>query len=62
VVRVEPSNDATTVTVRNVGSPAQAATPGSGLRGMRERAESVGGRLTAGPTDGGWLVEAVLPG
>jgi len=29
---------------------------------MRERAESVGGRLTAGPTDGGWLVEAVLPG
>jgi signal transduction histidine kinase len=28
---------------------------------MRERAESLGGHLTAGPTDDGWLVEAVLP-
>ena len=35
--------------------------PGAGLRGMRERAESLGGHLTAGPTDDGWLVEAVLP-
>ena len=38
-----------------------AATPGAGLRGMRERAESLGGHLDAGPTDDGWLVEAVLP-
>ena len=49
------------MTVRNDGPPNPAPTPGSGLRGMRERAESVGGHLTAGPTDGGWLVEAVLP-
>ena len=61
VVRVGPTQDGTTVTVRNDGPPNPAPTPGSGLRGMRERAESVGGHLTAGPTDGGWLVEAVLP-
>lgn len=34
---------------------------GFGLLGMRERAEAVGGRLSAGPTVEGWLVEAVLP-
>jgi signal transduction histidine kinase len=61
VVRVGPTEDGTTVTVRNDGPPDPAPTPGSGLRGMRERAESVGGHLTAGPTDDGWLVEAVLP-
>ena len=49
------------MTVRNDGPPIPAPTPGAGLLGMRERAESLGGRLTAGPTDGGWLVEAVLP-
>ncbi len=61
VVRICPVEDATTVTVRNDGPPNQAATPGSGVRGMRERAESVGGHLNVGPTDSGWLVEAVLP-
>ena len=63
VVRVGPTEDGTTVTVRN-DSPRHPVptTPGSGLRGMGERAEVIGGRLTAGPTDGGWLVEAVLPG
>ncbi|MXG89428.1 histidine kinase [Nocardioides flavescens] len=35
--------------------------PGSGVTGMRERAEAVGGRLSAGPgPGGGWRVEAVL--
>ncbi|MDF2509397.1 MAG: hypothetical protein K0Q52_3256 [Microbacterium sp.] len=35
---------------------------GYGLRGMRERAELLGGSLSAGPaSDGGWDVEAVLP-
>lgn len=35
---------------------------GYGLRGMRERAEILGGSLSAGPaSDGGWDVEAVLP-
>lgn len=61
VVRVGSAADRTTLTVRNDGPPNPAATPGSGLRGMHERAESVGGHVTAGPCDGGWLVEAVLP-
>ncbi|GHC67570.1 sensor histidine kinase [Streptomyces flavofungini] len=35
---------------------------GRGLAGMRERAASVGGGLSARPTgDGGWTVEATLP-
>jgi signal transduction histidine kinase len=35
---------------------------GRGLSGMRERAASVGGELTAGPTrEGGWRVRATLP-
>jgi len=37
------------------------AVPGSGLLGMRERAEAVGGRLRVGAADPGWRVEAVLP-
>ncbi|MFJ8161438.1 sensor histidine kinase [Streptomyces sp. NPDC096136] len=35
---------------------------GYGLVGMTERAEALGGRLTAGPApEGGWLVTATLP-
>lgn len=34
---------------------------GYGLVGMRERVELLHGRLTAGPADGGWTVEAWLP-
>jgi signal transduction histidine kinase len=34
---------------------------GYGLRGMRERAELLGGTLEAGPTDCGWRVELHLP-
>lgn len=34
---------------------------GLGLLGMRERAELVGGSLTAAPTDEGFYVQAVLP-
>jgi signal transduction histidine kinase len=38
------------------------APPGHGIVGMRERAAMLGGTLAAGPTsDGGFLVEAVLP-
>jgi signal transduction histidine kinase len=33
-----------------------------GLQGMRERADLVGGRLTAGPTETGWLVRCAVPG
>ena len=35
---------------------------GAGVRGMRERAEALGGTLHAGPgPEGGWRVEATLP-
>jgi len=34
---------------------------GYGLTGMKERAELIGGTLTAGPTDGGFLVELRVP-
>ncbi|WP_230689348.1 sensor histidine kinase [Catellatospora paridis] len=45
------------------GPPPPAADAGGhGLTGMRERAATVGGRLTAGPAPtGGFLIEAVLP-
>jgi signal transduction histidine kinase len=36
--------------------------PGRGIVGMTERAELLGGALFAGRRNGGWLVEAVLPG
>ncbi|CAI9417856.1 sensor histidine kinase [Nocardioides sp. T2.26MG-1] len=42
--------------------PAAVGEPGFGLQGMSERAQLLGGSLTAGPRPGGgWLVEAVLP-
>jgi signal transduction histidine kinase len=34
---------------------------GYGLRGLTERVHLVGGSLTSGPADGGWLVHAELP-
>lgn len=34
---------------------------GFGLVGMRERARSLGGELSAGPAEDGWRVEAVMP-
>jgi len=44
------------------GSPSAADPSGSGIAGMRARAESLGGTLTAGPLpEGGYLVSAVLP-
>lgn len=45
------------------GRPARhPVSPGFGLRGMRERVESLGGTLTFGPgPHGGWVVAAVVP-
>ena len=34
---------------------------GHGLGGMRERADLLGGELSAGPEDGAWRVECVIP-
>ena len=64
-VEIAVSDDATTVAVRNPGPVDPSPTAGSGLRGMRERAVGVGGRLSAGALEDaarrGWFVEAVLP-
>ncbi|HET8640883.1 MAG TPA: histidine kinase, partial [Pseudonocardiaceae bacterium] len=44
------------------GANPVAGAAGHGIVGMRERAAMLGGTLSAGPTsDGGYLVEAVLP-
>lgn len=54
-VRLRVTDDGLT----QAGSGAQ---PGFGLTGMAERAQLLGGSLSAGPTaHGGWVVEAVLP-
>jgi len=61
-VRLEIMDDGARISVDNpVTSPDGAPTDGSGIRGMRERAESLGGTLDAGPSVTGWHVEAVLP-
>jgi signal transduction histidine kinase len=43
--------------------PQSAVAPGSGLAGMRERANAIGGTLDAGPVDGGrrWILRARIP-
>jgi signal transduction histidine kinase len=43
------------------GGPDTPPGGGHGLTGMRERVEVLGGRLEAGPADGGWRVRTVLP-
>ena len=58
--------EAVTLRVRDDG-PRAGATPlvaggsGPGLLGMRERATLLGGTLTAGPHDGGWLIDCSIP-
>jgi signal transduction histidine kinase len=68
--RVEVSlayrDDATVLTVADHGSRARvpagrSSGGGYGLTGMRERAELLGGRLVAGPTDDGFRVELCVP-
>ncbi len=55
VVRLRVADDGLT-------RPGQGAEPGFGLTGMAERAQLLGGSLSAGPgPEGGWVVEAVLP-
>ncbi|MFJ6670434.1 sensor histidine kinase [Actinosynnema sp. NPDC091369] len=69
VISFEHTEDALVLTVTDDGrarpdQPAQGA--GSGIRGMRERVEALGGTLDAGPSSGagrdrGFTVRAVLP-
>ena len=52
------------LSIRNDGPPAEPAVDGgsgTGIAGMRERAQSLGGTLEAGPVDGGYLVSVLLP-
>ena len=51
-LRVEPRR--TLLTIGNESAGAEGA--GHGIRGMRERAELIGAALTAGRTDGRWVV------
>ena len=63
-VRVHAEATAIRIHVHNDAPPrtAEAHGGGYGLRGMRERAELLGGSLSAGPApDGGWDVRASLP-
>jgi signal transduction histidine kinase len=68
-VRLAYSHDRLTLTVTDDGGTVRSAPPtppvpggGFGLVGMRERAQSVGGRLRAGPRPGGGFeVRAELP-
>jgi signal transduction histidine kinase len=67
-VRVLVDGSSRALTVRVENDPSSQEHPGlsgtgSGLIGLRERVQELGGQLLAGPTArGGWLVEATLPG
>jgi signal transduction histidine kinase len=63
-IDVRREGDAVRLRVSDDGhnEPGSAPAPGFGLLGMSERAQLLGGSLSAGPQpEGGWLVEAVLP-
>jgi signal transduction histidine kinase len=59
VVQMSVNGEAVRLSVDTAGPPGQGT--GLGLLGIRERAESLGGRLTAGPGGSGWLVDAEIP-
>jgi signal transduction histidine kinase len=62
-IRIEYADDGTRLLVQDhgPGAPVMVGAGGYGLTGMRERAELLGGRLDAGPTDDGFRVELWLP-
>jgi signal transduction histidine kinase len=63
-IDVRREGDTVRLRVRDDGQidPGTPAEPGFGLLGMAERAQLLGGSLSAGPgPEGGWVVEAVLP-
>jgi signal transduction histidine kinase len=62
-VHLDVSDQGLHLTVHNeVASGAVVHPGGSGLAGMRQRADLLGARFSAGPHDNGWLVELTLPG
>ena len=64
-IRLEYEPSGTRLTIEDFDScrdrPAPADGTGYGLTGMRERAELLGGTLTAGPADRGFVVELWVP-
>lgn len=60
-VRVEATGAEILVTAANPARAVAPARPGSGIRGMQERATAVGGTLVARSTAAGWIVEGRLP-
>ncbi|MGJ9414073.1 sensor histidine kinase [Aeromicrobium sp. CF4.19] len=60
-VLVDVGATETIVRVHNAGTSLAGSVEGSGVIGMRERAEALGGSLEAGPSSDGWTVEARLP-
>jgi len=64
-IRLAYEASGTRLTIEDFGScrdrPASADGTGYGLTGMRERAELLGGTLTAGPTGTGFLVDLWVP-
>ncbi|KQB83693.1 sensor histidine kinase [Corynebacterium oculi] len=60
--RLRRAPRALSMTIASTGPPQpHSSGTGTGIVGMRERAESLGGQLHAGPTDNGWRVSASLP-
>jgi signal transduction histidine kinase len=60
-VRLGYDAEGTRLVVEDVGAPAPPSADGYGLTGMRERAELLGGTLSAGPTASGFRVTLWLP-
>jgi signal transduction histidine kinase len=61
-VRIRVSTERVTMCVSNTAAlPVMLSDNGSGIRGMRQRAELLGGSLRAGPGPAGWLVRAEVP-
>jgi signal transduction histidine kinase len=62
LVRVAIADGRLNLEVRNpMTAPTIAATSGSGLRGIRERAALLGGNAQTGPSGADWTVSAQLP-
>lgn len=62
-VAVKRADDALTLQISNTVTPGAQPSPGSGqgIVGMQQRVAAVGGTLSAGPTSGGFKVEARIP-
>jgi signal transduction histidine kinase len=65
-IRLTYEPHATRLIIEDTGGCSEPPAPGEeagyGLTGMKERAELLGGTLTAGPTSGGFRVELQVPG